>query len=561
MNWVNMSEESLPLENTQNKTIHLNYPRITLGGLLHHSAEKFPLKKCIAHKSFGYNFRQVDLITNRVANGLLALGFKKGDRIGILLPNIPQFVFCFFGIVKMGGIVVAINPQYQLREIKEQVHTAGISGLFILTGRLDLVSELKQATSIRKFISTKPDDSFSLTDVSTQLRSNCAESKLPLPEVIDLQNLFSLQPNHQIQEMNVITYDDPAIFQFSGGTTGIPKAAVGLHRNVVANVLQFRAWLHTVQDEINPFLVAIPLFHVYGMVLGMILAVLMGCPMILIENPGDISGIFKGIKKYKPTIFPSVPSIYYAMLNSPELSEYSQYLKYLKVCISGSASLNHKVKRDFEDLIGGTLIEGYGLSEAPTATHCNPVSGQNKVGSIGLPLPDVVCKLVSLEDGRHEVSDGKLGELIIQGPQIMKEYYNNLKETNETLRNGWLYTGDIAWKDSDGYYFIKGRKKDLIKVGGLQVWPQEVEDVIASILNVKETCAAGIPDDYLGEVVYAWIVVEPGSSLTAQDILVHCRSNLARHKVPNEVIFLEKLPRSTVGKVLRRELIRSIIKK
>lgn len=540
---------------------HLKYPKSTLGDLLRQSAEKYPNLACIKYKSQSYNFRQVDQISDRVADGLLALGFKKGDRIGILLPNIPQFIFSFFGILKMGGVVVAINPNYQLREIQNQVNKVGVSGLFILSSHLDMTEILHHSTAVHSFIYTDLNETLSLTDVETEVRSHTQKEKSNHPNAIRFMNLLTIQRANNFQSKNNITHEQPAILQFSGGTTGVPKAAVGLHCNVVANVYQFRAWLNQMDEVKNPFLVAIPLFHVYGMVLGMVLAILMGCPMILINNPGDVHGILQAIRRYKPTIFPSVPSQYYAILHHAELDAYKDDLKSLKICISGSAALNPEIKSKFEQLISGPLIEGYGLSEAPTATHCNPVSGQNKTGSIGLPLPDVECHLLSLENENRDVVTGRLGELVIRGPQIMKEYYSNPEETAIALKNGWLYTGDIAWKDTDGYYFIKGRKKDLIKVGGLQVWPQEVEEVISLLPGVKESAAAGIPDDFLGEVVIAWVVMKPESSLTEKEVLDHCRANLARHKVPVKLKIIENLPRSTIGKVLRRELIRLEVEK
>jgi long-chain acyl-CoA synthetase len=540
---------------------HLKYPKYTLGDLLHESAEKYSNLVCIKYKSQSYNYRQVDLISDRVADGLLALGFKKGDRIGILLPNIPQFIFSFFGILKMGGVVVAINPNYQLREIQNQVNKVGISGLFILSSHLEMTENLHHTTAIHNFIYTDLNETLSLADVDTETRSHTKKEVTSYPNAIRFKNLLTIQRTNDNKIRFNITHDQPAILQFSGGTTGVPKAAVGLHCNVVANVYQFRAWLNLMEDIKNPFLVAIPLFHVYGMVLGMVLAILMGCPMILIDNSGDIQGILKSIRKFKPTIFPSVPSQYYAILHHPELDAYKNDLKSLKLCISGSAALNPEIKSRFEELISGPLIEGYGLSEAPTATHCNPVSGLNKTGSIGLPLPDVECHLLSLENENRDVVTGRLGELVIRGPQIMKEYYGNPEETEIALKNGWLYTGDIAWKDNDGYYYIKGRKKELIKVGGLQVWPQEVEEVISLLPGVKESAAAGIPDDFLGEVVIAWVVMKPESCITEKEILDHCRKNLARHKVPVQIKIIEILPRSTIGKVLRRELIHLEVEK
>ncbi len=551
---VNPNIETIPPDVPR----HLVYPKKSLGDVLNDSANKRPFNPCILFKTHKYNYRQVDLISDRIADGLVSLGYKKGDRIGILLPNIPQFIFTFFGILKMGGIVVAINPNYQLREIKQQVISAGVTGLFLLDSRFDLSSELIPNTPIQKIIHTKLEGYISALDIATK---TIGEKKSKPSSIITLENLISLQRPGKLKKDFKITPEDSAIFQFSGGTTGTPKAAVGLHRNVVANVYQFRAWLHLIEDDNNPFLVAIPLFHVYGMVLGMVLAILMGCPMILIEKSGDIPEIFKQIRDGKPTVFPCVPSLYYAMLHHKDLKDYQEDLMRLKVCISGSASLQPDVKSSFEKLIGGSLIEGYGLSEAPTATHCNPLTGNNKTGSIGLPLPDVECRLISLEDSRTEVENGRLGELVLRGPQVMKEYYGDETETKTVLRDGWLYTGDIAWKDSDGYYFIKGRKKELIKVGGLQVWPQEIEEVISLLDGVKETAAAGIPDDYLGEVVIAWVVLKPGAYLTEAEILAHCAENIARHKIPIHILFIEKLPRTTVGKVLRRELISTVIQK
>lgn len=539
---------------------HLEYPEITLGELLSISSEKFPHQVCIQSESKKYTFRQVDIITDRIRDGLLALGFKKGDRIALLLPNIPQFVLAFFGIVKMGGVVVAVNPNYQLREIRNMLQQIDANGLFLMRAHLGMLNDLNQTTSVHKFIYTDHNESISLTNIETVTIGNRSKKVTKKePAGISLNNLLSLSGARLTTEQIIVSPNDPAIFQFSGGTTGVPKAAVGLHKNVIANVFQFRAWLAPIEDSLNPFLVAIPLFHVYGMVLGMVLAILMGCPMILVSDPGKTINIFNAVRHYKPTIFPSVPSLYYALLHSPDLVEYKNDLKSLKVCISGSASLEGKIKHDFESLISGRLVEGYGLSEAPTATHCNPLVGENKVGSIGLSLPDVECRLVSIEDGKHDVREGSLGELIIRGPQVMKEYYSYPAETNIALRDGWLYTGDIAWRDSEGYYFIKGRKKDLIKVGGLQVWPQEVEEVICQIPTVKEIAAAGIPHERLGEVVYVWIVKKDNSDLSEIEVIEHCRKNLARHKVPAVVNFVSDLPRSTVGKILRRELIHSVL--
>ena len=537
---------------------HLEYPNLTLGDLLTRSARLYATQPAIIYKEQSYTFPQTNHLAELVCAGLLKKGYKQGDKIGIILPNIPQFVFAFFGILKMGGIVVAINPTYTQREIIRMLNSAEVSACFILDQHLELTSEIGRATSVKEFIVTTAGEKCNPSE--QKLDGGAGETQNGINHITKFNYLLGVEESSKEDYALSISPDDPAIFQFSGGTTGLPKAAVGLHRNVVANVYQFQAWLGPAKTGNEAILVAIPLFHVYGMVLGMVLAIQTGSPMVLIKSPGDIREIFQAIRDHKPAVFPGAPSLYYALLHHPFLENYRDDLKCLKVCISGSAPLNPSVKASFEQLISGPLVEGYGLSESPTATHCNPLVGVNKTGSIGLALPDVECRLVSIEDGIHNVLEGHQGELLIRGPQVMKEYYNQPEETENALQNGWLHTGDIAWKDTDGYYFIRGRKKELIKVGGLQVWPQEVEEVIAQMPGVLEVSAAGVPDGYLGEVVYAWVVRSPEVQLISADVIRFCRDKIARHKVPAEVRFVEALPRSTVGKVLRRELVSSVIK-
>jgi long-chain acyl-CoA synthetase len=353
-----------------------------------------------------------------------------------------------------------------------------------------------------------------------------------------------------------VTPDDTAIFQYTGGTTGTPKGALGTHRNLVANVMQFRHWLVDTQDGKETVLVAIPLFHVYGMVLGMLLAIYSGAMMVLIPNPRDFKSILESIQKYKVTIFPGVPTLYNAINNHPEVIQGKHDLSSIKACISGSAPLLAETKQRFESLTGGRLMEGYGLSEAPTATHCNPMQGENRSGSIGLPLPDVDARIVSLEDGMTVLKPNQVGELVLTGPQVMKGYHNLPVETRQILRDGWLYTGDIAYMDKDGYFYIIDRKKDLIKPGGYSVWPREVEEVIQTHPKVLEVSVAGVPDAYRGETVKAWVVLKPGETLDEAEIIQHCQPQLAAFKVPTQVEFRSELPKTLVGKVLRRELVR-----
>jgi long-chain acyl-CoA synthetase len=296
------------------------------------------------------------------------------------------------------------------------------------------------------------------------------------------------------------------------------------------------------------------MYHVYGMVLGMNLAVKMGARMVLISDPRDLSGLLEAIQKYQVTVFPGVPTIYAAINQYPPVIAGKYDLSSIKACISGSATLPAKVKQGFEDLTKGHLVEGYGLSEAPTATHCNPVLGLNKTGSIGLPLPNVDCKVVDLETGLREVPVGEIGELIVRGPQVMASYHQNPSETAIALRDGWLYTGDVVWMDQDGYFYLVDRKKDVIKVGGFQVWPNEVEQVIMRHPKVKEVAVAGVMDETKGEVAKAWVVLKDNPHISAEDIQSFCKQYLVSYKIPKIILFRESLPRTRVGKILRRVL-------
>jgi long-chain acyl-CoA synthetase len=358
-----------------------------------------------------------------------------------------------------------------------------------------------------------------------------------------------------------VSPDDTALFQYSGGTTGVSKGAVALHRNVVANVLQIKSWMTGLYEGQEVLLMAIPLFHVYGMVAGMNFAMASGASMVMVPNPRDLKDVLENISKYKATIFPGVPAMYNAINNHPDVKAGKYELSSIKACISGSAALMRETKEEFEKLTGGKIFEAYGLSEAPTGTHGNPLLGINKTGSIGMPLPNMECRVVSLDDGETDLPQGEIGELLLHGPQVMKGYHNMPTETANSLRQDkdgkiWLYTGDIVRMDEDGYFYIVDRKKELIKPGGYQVWPREVEEVIAAHPKVLEVGVAGIPDPHRGETVKAWVVLKPGESATEAELKAFCKERLAAYKVPTHYEFRAELPKTTVGKILRRELVR-----
>ncbi len=546
--------------------VSIDYPKIPLHQLLEDSARKFPDQACTIFKGARISYKKMDEITDKISAALAALGVKKGDRVGIFIPNTPQFVMAYFGILKAGGVVVAINPLYTPTEIEYQVNDAGIEVMFVMSNFYKNVKALQPNTKIKTLIVTNIKET--LPPVLSVLFTLAKEKKGGFRVEGSLQEgdfwLKSLISKYSAADRPplVIMPDDVALFQYSGGTTGVSKAAVALHRNVVANSLQLKNWLKPLGEKNEITLMAIPLFHVYGMVAGMNSGIAGGYSLVMVPNARDIPDVLENIDKYHPTVFPGVPTLYNALNNNKEVLAGKHDLSSIKACVSGSAPLMRETKEKFEKLSGGVVFEGYGLSEAPTATHCNPLQGANKTGSIGMPLPDVDCKIISLDDGVTELSTGDVGELVVRGPQVMKGYHNMPTETANALRNlgdggdPWLFTGDIARMDEDGYFYIVDRKKELIKPGGYQVWPREVEEVITANPKVLEAGVAGIPDPYRGETVKAWIVLKPGQSMTEDEVKAFCKEKLAAYKVPTHIEFRDELPKTTVGKILRRELVR-----
>jgi long-chain acyl-CoA synthetase len=548
--WLKCYDEGVPQ--------HIDYPEVPLFFFLEDAARKNPSTPCTIFKGAKISYPEMNELTDRLAAGLASLGVKKGDRVGLFMPNTPQFVMAYFAILKLGGIVVATNPLYSPREIEHQVNDAGIEIMIVMSNFYRIIKDLQPKTKIRTLVVTNLKETLPpvLSFLFTLTKEKKGGFRVQLDQgdvwMQDLISRFKPEDRPQVE----VTSDDDALFQYSGGTTGISKGAIATHRNLVANSLQIRRWMISAEDGKEVVLMAIPLFHVYGMVAGMLFAICTGASMVMVPNPRDLKDVLSNIQKYKASVFPGVPTLYNAINNHPDVLAGKYDLRTIKACISGSAPLMRETKEKFEAVTGGKLFEGYGLSEAPTATHCNPLLGENRTGSIGLPLPDVDCRIVSLDDGMTVLPVGDIGELVIRGPQVMKGYHNMPTETVNTLREGWLYTGDIARMDEMGYFFIVDRKKELIKPGGYQVWPREVEEVITEHPKVLEAGVAGVPDPYRGETVKAWVVVKPGESLTEEEIKAWCAERLAKYKVPTFVEFRDELPKTTVGKILRRELVR-----
>ena len=542
---------------------HIDYPAIPVHGLLEQTARKYPDSPCTILKGAVITYREMNELTDRLAAGIVELGIKKGDRVGIFMPNTPQFVLTFFAILKAGGVVVAFNPLYKSREVEHQANDAGIEVMFVMSNFYNLIKQTQPNTKIKKVVVINLKEN--LPPVLAFLFGLTMEKKGGFRVELAAGDIWfkDLIARHKSEERPKIEIgsEDVAIFQYSGGTTGISKGAIALHRNLVANSLQIRSWVTSMVDGKEAVLMAIPLYHVYGMVAGMLFAIYSGSGMVMIPNPRDIKDVLSSIQKYKTSIFPGIPTQYNAINNNPDAIARKYDLSSVRTCISGSAPLMRETKEKFEALTGGKLCEGYGLSETPTATHCNPLLGENRTGSIGVPFPDVDCRIISLEDGITPLKPGEIGELCIKGPQVMKGYHNMPTETANALREGWLYTGDIAKVDEDGYFYIVDRKKELIKPSGYQVWPREVEEVISAYPKVLEVGVAGVMDAYRGETVKAWVVLKPGESATEEEIREYCKKNMAPFKVPTQVEFRSELPKTTVGKVLRRELVREHMEK
>lgn len=548
--WLKHYDEGVP------KTI--DYPKVPLFYFLEESARKYPDKPCTIFKGAEISYKEMNNLTDRLAAGLAEIGVKKGDRVGIFIPNTPQFLMAYFATLKAGGIVVATNPLYSPKEIEHQANDSGMEVMIVMSNFYNTVKEVQPKTKIRKLIVTNIKETLPpLTAfLFTLLKEKKSGFRVELAEGdIWMQDLIAKHKPEDKPDVEVGP-DDIAIFQYSGGTTGTPKAAISLHRNLVANTLQIRYWLPNAIEGEEVVLMAIPLYHVYGMVAGMNFGLAAGASIVMVPNARDIKDDLENLQKYKATIFPGVPTLYNAINNWPDVLEGKYDLSSIKACISGSAPLMRETKEKFEALTGGTVFEGYGLSEAPTATHCNPVLGVNKTGSIGMPMPDVDARIVSLDDGVTVLPVGEIGELVVKGPQVFKGYFNMPTETANALRDDWLYTGDIAYMDDDGYFYIVDRKKELIKPGGFQVWPREVEEVISENPKVLEVGVAGVPDPYRGETVKAWVVLKPGQTANEDEIREWCKGRLAKYKVPTYVEFIDELPKTTVGKILRRELVR-----
>jgi long-chain acyl-CoA synthetase len=489
-----------------------------------------------------------------LANALIDLGVSKGDRVALMLPSTPQYIICYYGVLFMGGIVVQTNPLYVEKELLHHLSDAAAHTIVCLDLVYPRVKKIREQVAVKHVIVTSIKDYLPfpknwLYPIVQKKKGPYVVIDYQEEPVISLKQLIS-QASSKPVAVKLDPQEDVAVLQYTGGTTGPAKGVMLTHYNLVVNVLQCQAWMYKNEKGKESLLTVVPLFHVYGMTVCMNYSISMAGRLILIPK-FEIDTLLKAIHSQKPTIFPGAPTMYIAIINHPNVTKYN--ISSINCCVSGSAALPIEVKQKFEQLTGGKLVEGYGLSEASPVTHVNPIWGKNVRGSIGIPYPDVECKVIDSTTG-EEVEQGQIGELIIKGPQVMKGYWNQPEVTATTLKDGWLYTGDMATMNEDGYFFIVDRKKDVIIASGFNIYPRDIEEVLYEHPSVQEAAVIGVPDDYRGETVKAFIVLKQGAEVTESELDVYCRERLASYKVPHIYEFRSDLPKTMIGKVLRREL-------
>ncbi len=511
-------------------------------------------------------YREFQEATNRFAAALHSIGMKPGDRISVMLPNIPQQVIAFYGALKAGCTVVNTNPTYTPRELEHQLKDSGAHAILLLSGLYERFAKIKESTGVEHVIVTDVSSSLGFPFkgmVEKQLRKSGMMTDVPAePGIHRFYDLLrGASPTPPSIDVNP---DDVVLFQYTGGTTGVPKAAMLTHKNLVSNVLQLDAWMTQLEYGKEKTLGALPFFHVYGMTVGMLFNMFAGGELVVIPDPRNTDHILEIIHREQITLYPGVPAMYIAIVNHPRVTEYN--LRSVKACLSGGAPLPVEIQEKFEAITGGKLVEGYGLTETSPVLTANPINGKRKAGSVGLPLPSTEIAIVALDanpDGTYTpLAQGEEGELVARGPQIMKGYWNRPDETAQTIDpEGWLHTGDIAKMDDEGYFYIVDRKKDLIIASGYNIVPREVEEVLYMHPKVLEAVVAGVPDPKRGETVKAYIVLKEGEGATVEEIIAFCKERLAPYKVPKLVEFRSELPKSQVGKFLRRVLVEEEKKK
>jgi long-chain acyl-CoA synthetase len=519
----------------------LNIPDLLLPEILEETAASFPETPAVIFHDRPISYREIRARTTSLAAGLAGIGVKRGERVAIMLPNCPQYIEALYAVLKIGGIVVNTNPMYVERELEHQLRDSGAETILALRDFFPRVKAVQERTPLKNIILTDLDDAY-----VPRFGPGIGNDPGPL-EYADLLQRGSRLPLPSVPG----DPEEVALLQYTGGTTGVSKGAMLTHRNLIANVLQSVTWDRQAQRGRERMLTVLPFFHTYGITSGINASIYQAATIVLLSR-FEVNETLEAVDRHRPTRMAGVPTMYIALAGHPRIRESG--ISSIKVFSCGSAPFPMEAFNNFEGLTAGKISEGYGLTEASPLAIANPPFGRRKVGSIGIPRPATDAKIVDLETGEKTLPPGKEGELCLRGPQVMKGYWNRPEETAQTLRGGWLYTGDIARMDEDGYFFLVDRKKDLIICGGYNVYPREVEEVLYQNPKIREACVLGVPDPYRGETVKAFVVLKEGAEAGPEEIIEFSRRNLARFKAPTRVEFRAELPKSNVGKILRKTL-------
>jgi long-chain acyl-CoA synthetase len=530
---------------------HLEYERTPMPEALARTAREFPDQTALIFIDAKISYRQLNDMANRFAHALIDMGVKPGDKVAMLMPNMPQLVAATYGAWRAGAVVVMNNPLYTDVELEYQFNNSESTFLVAIDLICPRMIALRPKTRIKNLVVGHIRDHLKFP--KKQLLPIVAKDKHrkipPTPQVHEWLDLLKKYP--ATDPKIPIDFDALACLQYTGGTTGVSKGVMLSHANLSKNVQQIVAWFPGFKKGEITHLGALPIFHSFGLTCCMNICIWMGWADVLIPRP-EPQAILEAIHKHRINFFPAVPTMYVGVLNHPEASKFD--LTSIKGCFSGAAPLPVEVIRDFEAKTGSQICEGYGLSETSPVVTTNPYGGKTKVGSIGLPVADTDIKIVDLADGNKEMPVGEAGEVLVKGPQVTSGYYKMPEETANALKDGWLYTGDIGKMDEEGYFYIVDRKKDMVIAGGYNIYPREIDEVLFEHPKILEACAVGIPDPYRGETIKAFVVLKPGETLTEEEVIKYCGEKLAKYKVPRIVEFIGSLPKSGVGKILRKEL-------
>lgn len=524
---------------------NLEYPEVPAYHFLFEQIQKHPGRTALIFFGKKITYGQLGAQIDSFAAALRRrLEIQPGDRVGIILPNCPQNVIATVAVQRAGGVPVQFNPMYVAREIAYQVRDSGVRVMITL----DLLwGKVREAGGADRYIQTSIAD-FLPFPLNLLFPLKFKAPKIAESEALHFRDLLK-ESAAGFQPATFNVKEDAAVLLYTGGTTGVSKGVHLTHANITANIVQIREWLQRPEDQPDVVMGALPMFHSFGFTATLGFALASGGTVVLVLKP-EPAELLKLVHKYRPTSFPGVPTLYTSLLQHPDVSKYNLKVDF---CVSGAAPMPVELMQKFETLTGSTIIEGFGLTETSPVTHTNPMRGTRKPGSVGLPLPDTDVRIVDLETG-EDVPNGQAGEVLLRGPQVMKGYWNKPAETSEVLKDGWLYTGDIGRMDDEGYLFIVDRKKDMIIAGGFNIYPREIDEILYQHPAVLEACTVGVPDEYRGETVKAFAVLKPGAVATEQELMDFCKEKLANYKRPRQIEFVEALPKSAVGKILRREL-------